>query len=140
MPLGRQEVSRTWIGNASIIALGQLWVQRLVRDVQTKWSVSLLHGKRQSLSIQHIRCMPGELFLLAVHIQRGIKRSPLPLHADPMIKTGASRIVIAHVPLADISRFVTGALKHLRKRFEFVALLAAIYVVQNAMVMRVQAC
>jgi hypothetical protein len=35
----------------------------------------------------------------------------LPFHADPMIEARSSRVIIAHVPHADVRRLVSGSLK-----------------------------
>ena len=106
-------------------------------NIQTEGFLTLCFDEFIHFLIEHIRRMSLELNSLAIDVQCWIKRGPLPLHTHPVIKTGAGRIVIPHMPFSDIRGRVTCFLEFLGKCLQRMAVFAAVDVIENSMIVRV---
>ena len=70
-------------------------------------------------------------------IDSRIECRALSLETTPAIEASARRIIVPHVPFAEERSLIAGFLQLLRKRFQLVALLATLGVVDDPMHMSV---
>ena len=107
-------------------------------EVETKRPVPFSPQESNSLFVKHIGRVAAECDSATIHIENRVKRGALSFHSNPMVETGTSRVIVAHVPLANVGGLVTSSLQHLRKRLQLVTSLAAVGVVENAMMTGVE--
>src|SRR4051812_23390299 len=96
--LGRDEVGRIRIAEASIRALSGLGMHGLVREIQKERLRARLLEEGKRMFIEHIGDVACFLAGGAVHVEFGIEGAPLAFETDPMIEAGPRRMIVAHMP------------------------------------------
>ena len=114
-------------------------VHSFVREIKQKRLFVFGLHKVQGVFVEQIGHVAVHFGSLAIHVEDRVLVCALAFEADPSVKTGPRRIVVAHVPLADASRLVARVVKQARKSDQLVAERGMIGVVNHAVSVRILA-
>ncbi len=115
----------------------QLVASAIINIEKTERLFPLLANELHGPIVEHVGRVPGRFGSLAVLVKNRVERRALAGHARPVVDPWARRVVVAHVPLADVAGFVAAVAKDSGERDQLVALHATVGVVNDSVMVSI---
>ena len=104
-----------------IVTLNHVGMDGLVSQVHEEWTIRGTVHEAFDIVGEQVGRVTLRVHPFAIDVQRRVDRFPLPWHSNPVVESRTRAVVVSHVPLAEETRAVAGALKLQREHPEAMA-------------------